>query len=165
MSDATTPPPAPDSRREFLRRVLRTTAYVPPAVVALGMGNLAAAQATAPGGFGVMMMMGGVMMMASDRNLKTDVAKVDGRSVLKRLASVPVSSWSYKADSATRHMGPMAQDFKKAFDVGSDDRFIHGVDASGVALASIQGLYALVREQKKQIAKLEKRLGKLEKRR
>ena len=162
MSDATTPPPTPDSRREFLRRVLRTTAYVPPAIVALGMGNLASAQATPP----VMMMMGGGgMMMASDRKLKTDVAKVDGRKVLERLASVPVSSWSYKADAATRHMGPMAQDFKKAFDVGSDERFIHGVDASGVALASIQGLYALVREQKKQIAKLEKRLADLEKRR
>jgi hypothetical protein len=159
MSDAKAPTPAPDSRREFLRRVLRTTAYVPPAVVALGMGNLASAQATPP----VMMMMGG--MMASDRNLKTDVAAVDGREVLERLASVPVSNWSYKADETTRHIGPMAQDFKKAFDVGSDDRFIHGVDASGVALASIQGLYALVREQKKQIAKLEKRLSDLEKRR
>ena len=158
MSDVTTPPPAPDSRREFLRRVLRTTAYVPPAVVALGMGNLASAQATPP----AMMM----MMMASDRNVKTGVAKVDGRKVLERLASGPVSSWSYKAEvGATRHIGPMAQDFKKAFDVGSDDRFIHGVDASGVALASIQGLYALVREQKKQIAKLEKRLSDLEGRR
>src|SRR5471032_3289255 len=135
MSDVTTPPPAPDSRREFLRRVLRTTAYVPPAVVALGMGNLASAQATPP----AMM-----MMMASDRNVKTGVAKVDGRKVLERLASVPVSSWSYKAEgAATRHIGPMAQDFKKAFDVGSDERFIHTVDANGVALASIQGLYAL----------------------
>jgi hypothetical protein len=158
MSDATTPPPAPDSRREFIRRVLRTTAYVPPAVVALGMGNLASAQATPP----AMVM----MMMMSDRNVKTGVAAVDGREVLERLAEVPVSSWTYKTDeAAARHIGPMAQDFKKAFDVGSDDRFIHSVDANGVALASIQGLYALVREQKKQIAKLEKRLSDLEKRR
>jgi len=162
MSDVKTPLPDSDSRREFLRRVLRTTAYVPPAVVVLGMGNLASAQATPP----AMMGMGMMVMMMSDRDAKTGVAAVDGREVLERLAEVPVSSWSYKTeDAATRHIGPMAQDFKKAFDVGSDERFIHSVDANGVALASIQGLYALVREQKKQIAGLEKRIRDLEGRR
>jgi hypothetical protein len=152
MSDVQKPVPADDSRREFLKRVLRTSAYVPPAVVALGMGNLAVAQAT-------MMMM---MMMASDRDLKTGVAAVDPRTILDRLAQLPVGEWSYKADAATRHIGPMAQDFKAAFQVGSDDRFIHAVDASGVALASIQGLYSMVREQKEHIARLEARLSEFE---
>lgn len=34
------------SRREFLRRILRTSAYVPPAVVIVSMRNVAVAQAT-----------------------------------------------------------------------------------------------------------------------
>lgn len=35
-------------RRSFLRRVLRTGAYIPPAVVAMSMRNVAVAQATCP---------------------------------------------------------------------------------------------------------------------
>jgi hypothetical protein len=37
-------------------------------------------------------------------------------------------------------MGPMAQDFHAAFGLGADDRHIHVLDSSGVALASIQAL-------------------------
>jgi hypothetical protein len=149
--------PTPDSRREFLKKTLRTVGYVPPAVIAMGMGNLAAAQATPP----AMMM----MMMASDRDAKTAAVPVDGREILDRLASLSVSRWTYTADpSAAPHLGPMAQDFRMAFGLGSDERFIHAVDASGVALASIQGLHQLVREQRERIAELEARLARLENR-
>jgi len=148
--------PTPDSRREFLKKTLRTVGYVPPAVIAMGMGNLAAAQATPP----AMM-----MMMVSDRDAKTAAVPVDGREILDRLTSLPVSRWTYTADpSAAPHLGPMAQDFRMAFGVGSDERFIHAVDASGVALASIQGLHQLVREQRERIAELEARLASLERR-
>jgi hypothetical protein len=150
-------PPTPDSRREFLKKTLRTAGYVPPAVIAMGMGNLAAAQATAP----VMAM----MMMASDRDAKTAAVPVDGREILDRLASLPVSRWTYTGDpSAAPHLGPMAQDFRMAFGLGSDERFINAVDASGVALSSIQGLHQLVREQRERIAELEARLARLERR-
>ena len=47
-----------------------------------------------------------------------------------------MSTWNYKAQVAsTRHIGPMAQDFAKAFKVGEDERRISTVDADGVALA------------------------------
>jgi hypothetical protein len=49
----------------------------------------------------------------------------------------------------------MAQDFYAAFDLGEDDRHISAVDADGVALAAIQGLYRVVQEQEAQIAALE----------
>ena len=39
-------------------------------------------------------------------------------------------------------MGPTAQDFYAAFGLGEDERHISTVDADGVALAAIQGLYA-----------------------
>ena len=72
-----------------------------------------------------------------------EVAPADGSDVLARLASVPVSTWSYTSqDPSIRHMGPMAQDFRAAFGLGEDDKHISTVDADGVALAAIQALYA-----------------------
>jgi trimeric autotransporter adhesin len=99
----------------------------------------------------------------SDRNLKTEVVPVDGADVLDRLAAMPVQTWAYKADNgAARHMGPMAQDFHAAFRLGANDREINTVDANGVALAAIQGLYRLLQEKDAQIAALSARVGVLE---
>ena len=45
------------------------------------------------------------------------------QSVLQRVGRMPITSWSYKGDlSSVRHIGPMAQDFYKAFALGLDDR-------------------------------------------
>jgi trimeric autotransporter adhesin len=77
----------------------------------------------------------------SDRNAKDNFEPVRTEEVLDRLASVPISTWNYKAqDKSIRHIGPMAQDFAAAFQVGDDDKGITTVDADGVALAAIQGL-------------------------
>ncbi len=74
----------------------------------------------------------------SDRDAKEDFAPTDGRQVLERLVSIPISTWSYKAQQGKfRHIGPTAQDFSAAFEVGADDRHITTVDADGVALAAI----------------------------
>ena len=54
-----------------------------------------------------------------------------------------------------RHIGPMAQDFYAAFGVGEDDRHISTVDADGVALAAIQGLYQVVQDKDAAIASLQ----------
>src|SRR5205085_530248 len=89
----------------------------------------------------------------SDRSLKANFAAVDGRDVLQRLVSLPVSTWNYQAQGdGIRHMGPMAQDFKAAFGLGEDDRTISTVDEQGVALAAIQGLHAVVQEKDARIA-------------
>src|SRR5439155_940659 len=57
--------------------------------------------------------------VASDRNLKENVAQVDAEGVLGRLASLPISTWNLKQqDASIRHMGPMAQDFRAAFGLG-----------------------------------------------
>ena len=93
-----------------------------------------------------------ISLPVSDVNLKRDFAGVDGRTVLERLAAVPVSTWSYRADAAgTRHIGPMAQDFAAAFGLGKDDRHIDPIDATGVSLAAVQGLHQLVRELQEQV--------------
>jgi hypothetical protein len=91
----------------------------------------------------------------SDRNLKENIATIDGKEVRTRLAGIPVSSWNYTSQGPSiRHIGPMAQDFKAAFNVGESDRFINMVDSGGVALASIQGLYTILQEKDKEIRSL-----------
>ncbi len=87
---------------------------------------------------------------------------------------MPVSTWRFKSeDDSVRHIGPMAQDFMAAFGYGRSDKHIVGTDADGVALAAIQGLYELQREELQEQAEvntalrwhnaqLEARLARLE---
>ncbi|NOT55490.1 MAG: tail fiber domain-containing protein [Deltaproteobacteria bacterium] len=82
----------------------------------------------------------GALSSLSDRAMKADFAAVNSLQVLERVIALPIQSWRYKSDHATRHLGPMAQDFHAAFGVGADDKHIATVDADGVALAAIQGL-------------------------
>ena len=84
---------------------------------------------------------GGSWTSISDRNAKENFEPVDGREVLERLASIPISTWNYKSqDKGVRHMGPMAQDFFAAFGLGLGDTTIDTIDPDGIALAAIQGL-------------------------
>ena len=76
----------------------------------------------------------------SDRNAKRDFVPVNARDVLDRVAAMPVSTWTYKSEPGVRHMGPMAQDFRAAFGLGTNDKSIVTVDADGVALAAIKGV-------------------------
>lgn len=99
----------------------------------------------------------------SDRNAKENVRTIDTGSVLDRLASIPITTWNYKAQGALiRHIGPMAQDFRSAFELGIDEKSIATGDADGVALAAIQGLYHIVQEQDAEIGSLQERLAALE---
>lgn len=92
----------------------------------------------------------------SDRAAKSAAVPVDERQVLERVSALPISTWSYTADpSATRHLGPMAQDFHDAFSLGTTDQAYDPIDAHGVSLASIKALRALLEEQEARIEKLE----------
>ena len=51
----------------------------------------------------------------SDRSAKSDVAKISDARILAKVASLPISEWSYASDRGVRHVGPMAQDFYAAF--------------------------------------------------
>ena len=76
----------------------------------------------------------------SSREAKTAFANVDSQDVLARVAALPVSEWRYKVeDKSAKHVGPMAEDFQQVFGLG-DGKTISMVDASGIALAAIQGL-------------------------
>ncbi len=84
----------------------------------------------------------GTWSQLSDRTLKTGVAGVDDARILAKVASLPVSEWSYVSERGVRHIGPMAQDFYAAFGVGEDDRHITSIDEDGVALAAVKALHA-----------------------
>jgi hypothetical protein len=90
----------------------------------------------------------GTWASASDRNLKTDVARIDDAAVLDKVAALPISRWSYKSERGVRHVGPMAQDFYAAFGVGEDDKHITSIDEDGVALAAIKALHMLTQRSR-----------------
>jgi hypothetical protein len=114
---------------------------------------------------------GGVWTNSSDVNRKHLFEEVSGEEVLQLLRDIRVQKWSYKTDNnSIRHIGPMAQDFYKAFGLGGDERAIGTVDADGVALAAIQALENRttvlaneVKELKEINKKLLERLDALEK--
>jgi hypothetical protein len=124
---------------------------------------------------------GGSWTQLSDRNAKENFGAVNSRDVLRKVLTLPISTWSYKGQTY-RHIGAMAQDFYAAFKVGENDKTITTVDPDGVALAAIQGLNAEMTErtaklqaenerlrrelaaQQTRFDQLEERLEKLERR-
>ena len=76
---------------------------------------------------------------ASDRNVKERVEPITPSRVLAGVLAMPVSTWSI-IGSKIRQMGPMAQDFYRAFGLGDTDKAINSIDVGGVAFAAIQGL-------------------------
>ncbi|MEM9593527.1 MAG: tail fiber domain-containing protein [Acidobacteriota bacterium] len=103
------------------------------------------------------------MMLTSDRRLKTDIQPLDSQSILASLTDMPVATWRFRSDATEAlHLGPMAQDFYAAFGLGADERHISPLDASGVALAAIQGLNQKLEAKQDRIDDLEARLAALE---
>jgi hypothetical protein len=109
----------------------------------------------------------------SDRNVKERIEPITPSRVLAGVLAMPVSTWSI-IGSKVRQMGPMAQDFYRAFGLGDSDKAINSIDSSGVAFAAIQGLNerlqhvnktlgAQVRSKDVEIAKLKGRLAAIEK--
>jgi hypothetical protein len=110
---------------------------------------------------------GGTWVCTSSRTVKDEFAAVDRGQVLKRLATIPITTWHYKNEQGgARHIGPMAQDFARAFHFGHGNTGIAMVDADGVALTAIQGLYrqnqALQRQNQTFRSKLEAQNATLE---
>ncbi len=95
------------------------------------------------------------VVFSSSRELKNELGTIDGKETLARLATLPISKWTLKTDQkATAHIGPMAEDFHKLFNVGQDEKHLAVTDVNGVALAAIQGLAQLVRERDEEITAL-----------
>jgi len=110
---------------------------------------------------------GGTWTNSSSLSLKTAFDGIDVDAILRRVLALPLSTWEYRASPQEgRHLGPIAEDFHAAFGLGVDSRTISTVDASGVALAAIQGLHARVQsgdaQQRAEDADQQQRINRLE---
>jgi trimeric autotransporter adhesin len=106
---------------------------------------------------------GGVWTNSSDRDVKENFAPVDPQQVLKQVTALPITTWNYLSqDASIRHLGPMAQDFYAAFGLGQEETSIATIDIDGVALAAIQGLADIAKEQAERIDQLEGEVAGLE---
>ena len=102
----------------------------------------------------------GVWTNNSSQATKTDFMPVDARAVAARVATLSLQEWRYKEEPpSVRHIGPTSEDFYAAFGLGDSAESIGTVDADGVALAAIQGLFQMVIEQQEKIEALENRLA------
>ncbi len=98
---------------------------------------------------------GGAWSCTSNRNAKANFAPVNESQLLASLNRIPITSWNYKTqEPSIRHLGPMAQDFYKAFRLGKSNKQIGLLDEGGVALAGVQALYRLSLAKDKKIAQL-----------
>jgi trimeric autotransporter adhesin len=83
----------------------------------------------------------GVFNCTSSRTTKENFSLVNGNDVLSKLRGMDVSTWNYIAEGRqVRHMGPMAEDFFKAFRLGTGNTSIGVQDLAGVSLAAIKEL-------------------------
>ncbi len=82
---------------------------------------------------------GGLWLSSCSRDFKDLRSIAPGSTVLNQIRKLPVYNWSYKGHPSDMHIGPTAEDFHQAFQIG-DDKSIAGVDMGGVALAAIQEL-------------------------
>jgi hypothetical protein len=88
---------------------------------------------------------------------------VEEKQVLQKLLNVPIHTWSYRDQTPSiQHMGPLAEDFYTVFGLGEDEKYINTVDLDGVALAAIQGLCKLLREQGDEMMAQQGRIVSLE---
>jgi hypothetical protein len=99
---------------------------------------------------------GGTVNGSSDKNIKENFTAVNHFDILDKVSQIEITEWNYISDAdATRHIGPMAQDFYSAFGVGTDEKHISMADINGVALASIKALNEKLEEKNSKIEDLE----------
>jgi len=114
-------------------------------------------------GSGAHVTAGGTWTNASSKELKENFADVNSRAVLDRVVDLPIRAWNYKNENdSVRHIGPVAEEFHEQFGLGGDDKSIGTIDADGVALAAIQGLYQIVQEKNCRIDELEAKAASVE---
>ncbi len=108
------------------------------------------------------LMITGTLSQGSDRNRKENLHALDSAGVLAQVVDLPLYEWSFIGRPESIHIGPMAQDFYAAFNLGESETSLVPSDLAGVALAAIQGLHAVVREQEAEIADLRQSVAGLQ---
>ena len=107
----------------------------------------------------------GAWSILSDRERKENILFVEPKDYLNRLDSIDVFSWSYiSQDSSITHIGPMAQDFYAAFELGTDSTTINSGDFDGINLLLLKALDQRMDElqlQEEELSQLQSKLDQL----
>jgi hypothetical protein len=99
---------------------------------------------------------------ASSRTLKENFSAVDGEEVLAGIRTLPVTTWNMiGGDRSVRHMGPVAEDFYRAFGLGLGETTIGLGDIDGVNLAASKALEARTAELQREVDTLRAELAAL----
>jgi hypothetical protein len=101
---------------------------------------------------------GGAWTNGSSISFKQDFQRIDKQEILQTLAALPISRWKYKNSNEGFHLGPIAEDFARAFGLGNDPKYISTIDADGIALTAIQALFEIVEKQQDIIEELQERM-------
>jgi hypothetical protein len=112
-------------------------------------GNALQVGFDATNGNGAFLTLGGTWTNTSDSTKKDGITKMDGAEILSKLKQLSITKWKYKGTSEY-HIGPMAQDFYKLFNVGVDNISISSIDPAGIALIAIK-------EQQKQMEEADRK--------
>jgi hypothetical protein len=98
---------------------------------------------------------------SSDSLLKENIVPAYTKELLSKLKRLKITEWNYKSDSQkSRHIGPMAQDFRGLFGWGDNNTAISTIDPVGLALACIQELSSEIENLKGEIESLKRQLHK-----
>ena len=125
-----------------------------------------------PGGFAALdsrpngnLFIAGTLFESSDREKKENFKEVDCDAILKQVEDLSITTWNFKSDKeAIRHMGPVSQDFRNAFQLGDSDKTIATTDKIGVSLAAIKALNSKLKDKDGEIETLDLRVAKKEER-
>jgi hypothetical protein len=95
----------------------------------------------------------GTFACTSSRLAKEGFEDLDGETVLRKLAGIPIQRWRYRGTRAS-HVGPTAEDFRAAFELGDGTTTISTVDADGISLLAVQALERRTAELREENAEL-----------
>jgi excisionase family DNA binding protein len=104
----------------------------------------------------------GIWTNVSDAAKKENFTAINQDTILEGILSLNISEWNYIEDSDTiRHIGPTAQDFYAAFNVGENNTTINTLDPASIALVGVQALGNKTNALSKALADTNARLDEL----
>jgi hypothetical protein len=102
----------------------------------------------------------GTFDCTSSRLAKEGFEDLHGETVLGKLAAMRIQRWRYRG-TQTSHVGPTAEDFHAAFELGEGPTTISTVDADGISLLAVQALERRTAELREENAALQTQLEEL----
>ncbi len=121
---------------------------------------------TSGNGNGAYLTNGGVWTNASSKEFKENYTPLDQQQLFDAIESLNIEGWNYR-NSDEYHIGPYAEEFIRAFDVGAIDEntgkrvnsHLAASDVAGVALAAVKELIEKNRALELRIEQLEKKIN------